>query len=144
MKQTALMPDSLSAIHACCRRTRLDARCCALDVSQAVVQFALQAPGADGQSAQAGLWAQDTDRIGADGDGAGASLYGFRFTSWGNGIQWENTASAVMALLQFKKVRGATRARYLVAVERNRAPVARVCACGLCGMKARRANACTA
>ena len=32
----------------------------------------------------------------------GAALHGFRFTTWGNGIQWENTASAVMALVRPK------------------------------------------
>ena len=25
-------------------------------------------------------------------------LQGVRFTTWGNGVQWENTASAVMAM----------------------------------------------
>ena len=54
-----------------------------------------------------GLWATDTDRIGgAGGAGRGAVLQGVRFTTWGNGIQWENTASAVMAMAHYRRSYG--------------------------------------
>ena len=35
--------------------------------------------------------------------GRGAQLQGVRFTTWGNGIQWENTASAVMAMAHYRR-----------------------------------------
>ena len=50
-----------------------------------------------------GLWATDIDIIGnASGTGRGAVLHGVRFTTRGNGIQWENTASAVMAMKHYQ------------------------------------------
>jgi len=49
-----------------------------------------------------GLWATDTDLIGGkDGLGVGAVLQGVRFTTWGHGIQWENTGSAAMAMKHY-------------------------------------------
>lgn len=55
-----------------------------------------------------GLWARDTDLIGngTTGVGRGAVLHGVRFTSGGNGIQWENTASACMAMCRFRALYG--------------------------------------
>ena len=55
-----------------------------------------------------GLWATDTDLIGnvTSGIGRGAVLHGVRFTSGGNGIQWENTASACMAMCRFRNLFG--------------------------------------
>ena len=51
-----------------------------------------------------GLWATDTDLIGnASGAGRGAVLQGVRFTAWGNGVQWENTASAAMAMAYYQQ-----------------------------------------
>jgi len=51
-----------------------------------------------------GMWATDTDLIGnASGAGRGAELHGVRFTTWGNGIQWENTASAVIAMAYYTR-----------------------------------------
>ena len=50
------------------------------------------------------MWARDTDLIGnASGGGRGVELQGVRFTTWGNGVQWENTASSVMALLHYRR-----------------------------------------
>ncbi|EOD35560.1 hypothetical protein EMIHUDRAFT_449267 [Emiliania huxleyi CCMP1516] len=52
----------------------------------ASVTFALRNPGS--AQRQAGLWQIDEDLIGSPGgEGKGQELYGFRFTSWGNGIQ---------------------------------------------------------
>ena len=61
----------------------------------AVQENSVAAPGQ-------GMWATDTDLIGsASGVGRGAVLQGVRFTTWGNGIQWENTASAVIAMAYY-------------------------------------------
>jgi hypothetical protein len=61
----------------------------------AVQENSVEAPGQ-------GMWATDTDLIGsASGVGRGAVLQGVRFTTWGNGIQWENTASAVIAMAYY-------------------------------------------
>lgn len=50
------------------------------------------------------MWATDTDLIGnGRGAGRGAVLQGVRFTTGGNGIQWENTASAAMAMSLFQR-----------------------------------------
>ena len=72
---------------------------------QASMEFALRSPpvGSTGPEQLDGLWCTDIDRIGSpDGNGIGAKVHGFRFTTWGNGIQWENTASAVMALAHYR------------------------------------------
>lgn len=72
---------------------------------QASMEFALRSPPMDasGDARLNGLWCTDVDRIGSPGgDGIGSRLHGFRFTTWGNGIQWENTASAVMALAHYR------------------------------------------
>jgi len=50
-----------------------------------------------------GMWATDIDLIGnAAGGGRGTVLQGVRFTTGGNGIQWENTGSAVMAMKHYQ------------------------------------------
>jgi len=50
-----------------------------------------------------GMWSTDVDLIGnASGAGRGAVVHGVRFTTWGNGIQWENTASAAMAMKRYQ------------------------------------------
>lgn len=49
--------------------------------------------------AQGGLLVEDRDII-----GDGATLLGVRFTTAGNGAQWENTASGVMALGYYRSV----------------------------------------
>jgi len=74
----------------------------------ASVTFALRNPGSarykGGEGRIDGLWQIDEDLIGSPGgEGKGQELYGFRFTSWGNGIQWENTASAVMGLVHYQQ-----------------------------------------
>ena len=72
----------------------------------ASVDFAIAPAAATsaGGGAPTGLWTSDTDRIGGrDGGGCGRRLWGFRFTSWWHGIQWENMASGVMALLHYRK-----------------------------------------
>ena len=46
-------------------------------------------------------------RIGhAQGEGKGVKLQGVRFSTWGNGVQWENTASAAMASVKYLKLYG--------------------------------------
>eukprot|EP00439_Symbiodinium_sp_Y106_P069393 s678_g11.t3 len=47
-----------------------------------------------------GLLTWDEDVIGNATGGRPENLRGMRFSNWGNGVQWENTAAAVMALLQ--------------------------------------------
>ena len=57
---------------------------------------------AGSKSATVGLWQEDIDRIGnRDGVGIGNKLFGVRFSTWGHGIQWENTASAAMAMVRY-------------------------------------------
>jgi hypothetical protein len=49
-----------------------------------------------------GLWDEDVDLIGGpSGANAGETMYGFRFSSHGDGIQWENTASGLMAMIKY-------------------------------------------
>ena len=67
------------------------------------LRFALESPGVDenGHPNTRGLWVRDEDRICT---GAPVpKLSGVRFTTWGNGVQWENTASAVMAMVHFRE-----------------------------------------
>ena len=57
---------------------------------------------AGSKQATVGLWQEDIDRIGnKDGVGIGNKMYGVRFSTWGHGIQWENTASAAMAMVRY-------------------------------------------
>mmetsp|Transcript_70117 Transcript_70117/g.203323 ORF Transcript_70117/g.203323 Transcript_70117/m.203323 type:complete len:1560 (+) Transcript_70117:48-4727(+) len=49
-----------------------------------------------------GLWTQDEDLV----HPTGVTLHGTRFTTWGNGIQWEVSASAAMAIVHFSKKYG--------------------------------------
>jgi len=66
------------------------------------LRFALQspAPTAQGVDDMQGLWEQDVDLI-YDG-GSHPILTGTRFTTWGHGVQWENSAGAAMALLHYQ------------------------------------------
>lgn len=66
------------------------------------LRFALQspAPGTEGADDMQGLWEQDVDLV-YDG-GSHPVLTGTRFTTGGNGVQWENSAGAAMALLHFQ------------------------------------------
>ncbi|CAE7500427.1 DEGP1 [Symbiodinium natans] len=50
-----------------------------------------------------GLLTWDEDVIGNATGSRAENLRGMRFTNWGNGVQWENTAAAVMALLESHK-----------------------------------------
>jgi len=75
------------------------------------IGLALQSSDGDdasgSKSAGMGLWAEDIDRIGnAHGEGKGAKLQGVRFSTWGNGVQWENTASAAMASVRYLTLYG--------------------------------------
>merc|ERR1712070_38581 len=74
----------------------------------AALGFALQEydKHATGQDTQHGLWESDVDLIGHDGNGQGETYYGFRFTNWGNGIQWENTASGLIAMIRYRAMYG--------------------------------------
>merc|ERR1719296_24815 len=58
--------------------------------------FATQTPqvGNNGHPGAKGLWVQDVDRV-YTGEPANPTLSGFRFSTAGNGIHWENTAGAV-------------------------------------------------
>eukprot|EP00435_Cladocopium_sp_Y103_P029321 s2585_g7.t1 len=51
-----------------------------------------------------GPWHQDL--IGNAANRSAGSLRGLRFTNWGNGVQWENTASAMMAMVMFQEKHG--------------------------------------
>lgn len=51
-----------------------------------------------------GMLVEDHDIIG--NAAGGAALEGVRFTNWGNGAQWENTASAVMAMSLYRERHG--------------------------------------
>lgn len=54
-----------------------------------------------------GLFEEDIDHVGnANGEGIGHHYFGVRFTTWGWGIHWENTASTVMALAHFEAAYG--------------------------------------
>ena len=70
---------------------------------EASIGLALKEAGEPGSvHANVGLWEVDTDRIGnSDGGGKGAQLSGVRFSTWGHGVQWENTASAAMAMVKY-------------------------------------------
>jgi hypothetical protein len=70
------------------------------------LKFALQSPG-DGQNGhpdETGLWVTDVDEYAPDG--SRPSLSGVRFSTSGNGGQWENTAGAVMAMAHYIKTYG--------------------------------------
>jgi len=68
----------------------------------ASMAYAVQEAG-EGNASTRGLWAKDTDLIGgASGLGKGLALEGVRFTTSGNGVQWENTASAAMAMRHYQ------------------------------------------
>mmetsp|Transcript_93510 Transcript_93510/g.204776 ORF Transcript_93510/g.204776 Transcript_93510/m.204776 type:complete len:1463 (-) Transcript_93510:25-4413(-) len=46
-----------------------------------------------------GMWTSDEDQI----HWTGKKFYGTRFTTWGNGVQWEVTSAAAMALLHYSR-----------------------------------------
>ena len=75
------------------------------DRKATALAFATAEPKEDatGDASQLGLWTVDVDRIGnpSTGGGKGERREGVRFTSWGNGAQWENSASAAMGLAHF-------------------------------------------
>lgn len=73
---------------------------------------------ATGRDTQLGLWESDVDLIGNHGVGQGETYYGFRFTNWGNGIQWENTASGLIAMIRYRAMYGE---HYGVTVKINQA-----------------------
>jgi len=72
----------------------------------AALRYALQSPRKDqrGHPTTRGLWVQDEDLICTGG--TPPKLNGTRFTTWGNGVQWENTASAVMAMVHYQQQHG--------------------------------------
>lgn len=53
-----------------------------------------------------GMLTTDEDLIGNAQNRSAGSLRGLRFTNWGNGVQWENTASAMMAMVMFQEKHG--------------------------------------
>lgn len=71
------------------------------------LRYALKTPGPgkDGHLDAFGLFVTDIDRVYA-GSPSNPSLSGFRFSSAGNGAQWENTAGAVMAMVHFQSKYG--------------------------------------
>jgi len=71
--------------------------------AEGMLKFALKPAE---QKGKGGMLARDVDLIGNKGRGAGKVLEGMRFTSWGNGAQWENTASAVMAMSLYRELHG--------------------------------------
>ncbi|CAK0792708.1 unnamed protein product, partial [Prorocentrum cordatum] len=70
---------------------------------------ARDAPGSPEEAARIaatqGLWESDEDSIWA-GDVAPPRLNGTRFTTWGHGIEWEETASACMAMVKHRQQLG--------------------------------------
>lgn len=75
---------------------------------QSALRFALRTPGAGrkGHLDPWGLWVSDVDRV-YRGEPHKPTLYGIRFSTQGHGVQWENTASAVMAMVHFSDKYGA-------------------------------------
>lgn len=71
------------------------------------LRFALLTPGVDasGHMSPAGLWAEDLDLVWT-GTGPPPRLNGTRFSTWGSGVQWENTAGAAMAMAHYQAVYG--------------------------------------
>jgi len=69
----------------------------------AALAFALRKPGIDahGRLDTRGLWVEDVDLIWT-GSKQPPRLNGTRFSTWGNGVQWENTAGAVMAMVHYQ------------------------------------------
>jgi len=65
------------------------------------LNFALQSPGPgqNGHLDETGLWVTDTDEYAPDG--SNPKLSGVRFSTAGNGAQWENTAGAIMAMVHY-------------------------------------------
>jgi len=74
------------------------------------LKFALLAPErkADGRYTTEGLWVTDSDVIRPEGGLRDVPLRvsGTRFTTIGNGVQWEVTASAVMAMAHYQQKYG--------------------------------------
>jgi len=69
--------------------------------TQGAVDFALLER--DNPYSEAGLFGTDVDQIGHQGQGVGEEYHGFRFSNKGNGIQWEITASSLIAMVKFKQ-----------------------------------------
>jgi hypothetical protein len=65
------------------------------------LKFALESPGPgeNGHLDENGLWVCDVDNYAPDG--SNPKLCGVRFSTSGNGAQWENTAGAVMAMVHY-------------------------------------------
>uniref|UniRef100_A0A7S4PSL2 SMB domain-containing protein n=1 Tax=Alexandrium monilatum TaxID=311494 RepID=A0A7S4PSL2_9DINO len=84
--------------------------------------FALRSPGFDGSGVpdSKGFWVQDRDLVWHGGAGSNSALYGFRYSSNGRGVQWEITASAVMAMLHFKQWYGDEELRLKHYIDRAR------------------------
>jgi len=54
-----------------------------------------------------GTWTTDVDRIGGNGgEGVGDEYEGMRFANVGHGIQWEITASGIVAMARYKSAHG--------------------------------------
>jgi hypothetical protein len=74
------------------------------------LEFALQNPQPDpqrpGHPDINGLWTTDTDSQAPTGQ---MQVSGLRFSTSGNGVQWENTAGAVMAMVHFQTKYGTTK-----------------------------------
>jgi len=68
----------------------------------------IKATGAwgEGKARLQGLFENNTDHVGYKGKGIGQMYHGFRFTNWGNGIQWENAASAVIGMVKYRDEHG--------------------------------------
>jgi hypothetical protein len=77
---------------------------------KSALDFALQTPSPDpgrpGHLNTNGLWVTDEDTQSPAGT---LTLSGLRFSTSGNGVQWENTAGAVMAMVHFQTKYGTTK-----------------------------------
>jgi len=73
------------------------------------LRFALQTPGLgkNNHPNAHGLWVTDIDRVYSGSEPHNPRLSGFRFSTAGNGAQWENTAGAIMAMAHYQSKYGA-------------------------------------
>jgi hypothetical protein len=69
--------------------------------TQGAVDFALSER--DNPYSEVGFFGSDVDQIGHQGQGVGEVYHGLRFSNKGNGIQWEITASSLIAMVKFRQ-----------------------------------------
>jgi hypothetical protein len=53
-----------------------------------------------------GMWQEDIDHLGNNGKGRGQVYHGVRFSTGGHGVQWENAASTLIAMVAYRDEHG--------------------------------------